>query len=126
MFISFVEALRKGGIPASLKEHLLLLEALDAEVIAAEPEQFYYLARSVFVHDDDQPELTLQAGVVVLLQPRSSAANDLGIRLSVAPFRVVRPRRHAVHRLPPDRRLECWRCDAIAARTANASGEVAA
>ena len=35
----------KAGIPASLKEHLLLLEALDAEVIAAEPEQFYYLAR---------------------------------------------------------------------------------
>ena len=44
MFIGFVEALRRGGIPASLKEHLLLLEALDAEVIAAEPEQFYYPA----------------------------------------------------------------------------------
>src|SRR5688572_33210015 len=52
MFISFVEALRRGGIPASLKEHLLLLEALDAEVIARDPEQFYYLARSVFVHDE--------------------------------------------------------------------------
>jgi len=52
MFISFVEALRKGGIPASLKEHLLLLEALDAEVIARDPEQFYYLARAVFVHDE--------------------------------------------------------------------------
>ena len=54
MFISFVDALRRGGIPASLKEHLLLLEALDAEVIAAEPEQFYYLARSIFVHDESQ------------------------------------------------------------------------
>src|SRR4028118_1235704 len=76
MFISFVEALRRGGlpaspkehllllealaaaaprrggIPASLKEHLLLLEALDAEVIERTPEQFYYLARSVFVHDE--------------------------------------------------------------------------
>src|SRR5687768_13995597 len=52
MFISFVEALRKGGIPASLKEHLLLLEALDAEVIERTPEQFYYLARAVFVHDE--------------------------------------------------------------------------
>ena len=52
MFISFVEALRRGGIPASLKEHLLLLEALDADVIAAEPEQFYYLARAIFVHDE--------------------------------------------------------------------------
>ena len=54
MFISFVEALRTGGIPASLKEHLLLLEALDADVIAWDPEEFYYLARSVFVHDERQ------------------------------------------------------------------------
>jgi uncharacterized protein with von Willebrand factor type A (vWA) domain len=54
MFISFVEALRRGGIPASLKEHLLLLEALDAEVIGRSPEEFYYLARSVFVHDESQ------------------------------------------------------------------------
>ena len=54
MFISFVEALRRGGIPTSLKEHLLLLEALDAEVIERTPEQFYYLARSVFVHDESK------------------------------------------------------------------------
>jgi uncharacterized protein with von Willebrand factor type A (vWA) domain len=54
MFIGFIEALRMAGIPASLKEHLLLLEALDADVITAEPEQFYYLARSVFVHDEGQ------------------------------------------------------------------------
>ena len=54
MFINFVDALRRGGIPASLKEHLLLLEALDADVITQEPEQFYYLARSVFVHDEGQ------------------------------------------------------------------------
>jgi uncharacterized protein with von Willebrand factor type A (vWA) domain len=54
MFIAFVEALRRGGIPASLKEHLLLLEAMEAEVITTEPEQFYYLARSVFVHDEGQ------------------------------------------------------------------------
>ncbi len=54
MFINFVDALRRGGIPASLKEHLLLLEAMDAEVISEEPEQFYYLARSVFVHDESQ------------------------------------------------------------------------
>ena len=54
MFISFVEALRAGGIPASLKEHLLLLEALDAGVAELDPEQFYYLARAVFVHDESQ------------------------------------------------------------------------
>ncbi|QNN65824.1 VWA domain-containing protein [Sphingomonas rhizophila] len=54
MFISFVEALRRGGLSASLKEHLLLLEALDADVIAQDPEQFYYLARATFVHDERQ------------------------------------------------------------------------
>jgi len=52
MFISFVEALRRAGVPASLKEHLLLLEALDADVIADDPTEFYYLARAVFVHDE--------------------------------------------------------------------------
>jgi uncharacterized protein with von Willebrand factor type A (vWA) domain len=52
MFVSFVDELRAAGIPASLKEHLLLLEALDAEVIGASPEQFYYLARAVFVKDE--------------------------------------------------------------------------
>jgi uncharacterized protein with von Willebrand factor type A (vWA) domain len=54
MFISFVEALRRGGFSASLKEHLILLEALDREVIASDPEQFYYLARATFVHDERQ------------------------------------------------------------------------
>jgi hypothetical protein len=52
MFFSFVDELRAAGIPASMKEHLLLLEALDAEVIRATPEQFYYLARAVFVKDE--------------------------------------------------------------------------
>jgi len=52
MFFSFVDELRAAGIPASLKEHLLLLEALDADVIGASPEDFYYLARAVFVKDE--------------------------------------------------------------------------
>lgn len=52
MFFSFVDELRAAGIPASLKEHLVLLEALDAEVIAARPEEFYYLARATFVKDE--------------------------------------------------------------------------
>jgi uncharacterized protein with von Willebrand factor type A (vWA) domain len=52
MFFSFVDELRAAGISASLKEHLVLLEALDAEVIAASPEEFYYLARATFVKDE--------------------------------------------------------------------------
>src|SRR3546814_12660929 len=52
MFFSFVDGLRAAGIPASMKEHLILLEALDAAVIAARPEEFYYLARANFVNDE--------------------------------------------------------------------------
>lgn len=52
MFFNFLEEMRLAGIPASLKEHLLLLEALEAEVIERSPEEFYYLARATFVKDE--------------------------------------------------------------------------
>ncbi|HEV2568851.1 VWA domain-containing protein [Sphingomonas sp.] len=52
MFFNFMDELRHAGIPASLKEHLVLLEALDREVIERSPEDFYYLARATFVKDE--------------------------------------------------------------------------
>jgi uncharacterized protein with von Willebrand factor type A (vWA) domain len=52
MFFSFLDELRAAGIPASMKEHLVLLEALDRDVIAQRPEEFYYLARATFVKDE--------------------------------------------------------------------------
>lgn len=52
MFLNFLDELRTAGIAASLKEHLLLLEALDAEVIERTPEDFYYLSRAVYVKDE--------------------------------------------------------------------------
>ncbi|MBW6525636.1 VWA domain-containing protein [Sphingomonas sp. RHCKR7] len=52
MFLAFLDSVRAAGIPASLKEHLLLLEALDAAVIDRSPEQFYYLSRAIYVKDE--------------------------------------------------------------------------
>jgi uncharacterized protein len=52
MFFNFMDELRHAGIPASLKEHLVLLEALEREVIQRSPEEFYYLARAIFVKDE--------------------------------------------------------------------------
>ncbi|WP_230280886.1 VWA domain-containing protein [Croceicoccus sp. Ery15] len=52
MLLNFLDELRSAGIPASLKEHLLLLEALDRDVIERRPEDFYYLSRSVYVKDE--------------------------------------------------------------------------
>ena len=52
MFISFLDELRRAGIKASPKEHLTLLEALDADAIEMIPEHFYYLARAIYVKDE--------------------------------------------------------------------------
>ncbi|MCX7864644.1 MAG: VWA domain-containing protein [Novosphingobium sp.] len=52
MFFNFIDELRSAGIPASFKEHLVLLEALDKDVIEQSPEQFYYLSRAIFVKDE--------------------------------------------------------------------------
>jgi len=52
MFLGFLDELRAAGIPASLKEHLTLLEALDRDVIGWSPEEFYYLARATYVKDE--------------------------------------------------------------------------
>jgi uncharacterized protein with von Willebrand factor type A (vWA) domain len=52
MFFGFLDELRAAGIPASLKEHLVLLEAIDRDVIERTPEAFYYLARATFVKDE--------------------------------------------------------------------------
>ena len=52
MFFNFVDELRAAGIPASFKEHLTLIEALDRDVIEQSPEAFYYLSRATFVKDE--------------------------------------------------------------------------
>ena len=52
MFLNFVDELRAAGIPASFKEHLTLIEALDRDVIEQSPEAFYYLSRATFVKDE--------------------------------------------------------------------------
>ena len=52
MFFNFVDELRAAGIKASFKEHLMLLEALDRDVIEQTPEAFYYLSRATFVKDE--------------------------------------------------------------------------
>jgi uncharacterized protein len=54
MFFNFLDELRSAGIGASMKEHLMLLEALNRDVIEQTPEEFYYLSRAVFVKDEGQ------------------------------------------------------------------------
>ena len=52
MLTGFLDALRTAGIKAGLKEHLVLLEALEAGAIGTDAEDFYYLARATYVKDE--------------------------------------------------------------------------
>lgn len=54
MFLSFLDELRRAGISATPKEHLLLLEALQADVIERSAEEFYYLSRAIYVKDESK------------------------------------------------------------------------
>ncbi len=52
MFLHFLDELRAAKIPASLKEHLMLLEAMQQGVIENRVDDFYYLSRAVYVKDE--------------------------------------------------------------------------
>jgi uncharacterized protein with von Willebrand factor type A (vWA) domain len=52
VLLNFLDELRNAGIPAGIKEHLVLLEALERDAIALRPEEFYYLARATYVKDE--------------------------------------------------------------------------
>ncbi len=52
MFVHFFHELKKASVPVSLREYLMLLEAMDADVIERKVEDFYYLSRAALVKDE--------------------------------------------------------------------------
>jgi len=52
MFARFFAELRAAKVPASLREYLAFLAALDAEVVLYDAEGFYHLARTCLVKDE--------------------------------------------------------------------------
>jgi len=52
MFLPFLDALRRHGVPVSLREHLAFLACLRAGLGAGEPETLYHLARTALVKDE--------------------------------------------------------------------------
>ncbi len=52
MFTGFFFEMKDGGIPVSIKEYLLLLEAMEAGCARYNVDDFYYLARATFVKDE--------------------------------------------------------------------------
>ncbi|MGI9386734.1 MAG: vWA domain-containing protein, partial [Methyloligellaceae bacterium] len=52
MFIDFFYELKAARLPVTLKEYLLLMEALDADLASRKVEDFYYLSRAALVKDE--------------------------------------------------------------------------
>ena len=52
MFVPFFENLRKSGVPVSLREYLVFLEGMRADLALYDIEAFYYLARLTMVKDE--------------------------------------------------------------------------
>lgn len=52
MFQRFFTELRAARVPVSLKEYLVLVEALEKDVIPPSVEDFYYLSRAALVKDE--------------------------------------------------------------------------
>jgi uncharacterized protein len=52
MFQRFFTELRAARVPVTLKEYLVLIEALDKEAIGPDVEDFYYLSRAALVKDE--------------------------------------------------------------------------
>lgn len=52
MFTNFFHELKAAKLPVTLKEYLLLLEAVDRNLAKRQVEDFYYLARAALVKDE--------------------------------------------------------------------------
>lgn len=52
MFITFFHELRDAGIPVSVKEYLILMDAMSADLAETRVENFYYLSRAALVKDE--------------------------------------------------------------------------
>jgi len=52
MFTNFFYELKEGGVPVSIKEYLMLMEAMKAGCSNFSVDDFYYLSRSAFVKDE--------------------------------------------------------------------------
>jgi len=52
LLVNLFFCLKNFGIPVSIREHVELLSALDADLAFADQEQFYFLARTALVKDE--------------------------------------------------------------------------
>ena len=52
MFVAFFHELKTAGVPVTLREYLMLMEAMEQDLAGRRVEDFYYLARTALVKDE--------------------------------------------------------------------------
>ena len=52
MFTTFFHELKAAKLPVTLKEYLLLMQGLEADIAEKRVEDFYYLARAALIKDE--------------------------------------------------------------------------
>ena len=52
MFTKFFYELKSAKVPVTLKEYLILMDALKADLAGRRVEDFYYLARTCLIKDE--------------------------------------------------------------------------
>lgn len=83
MFLPFFDALRRGGVPVSLREYLSFLEGLAAGLVTYDIDGFYYFARTAMVKDErhldrfDRAFAEAFAGIEAISAEEVMAAIDL-------------------------------------------------
>jgi uncharacterized protein with von Willebrand factor type A (vWA) domain len=80
MFVAFFLALRAAGIKTSLREFLLLQEAMRADLTDYDIDTFYYLARATLVKDErflDKFDKVFAESFKGILQPKPTAPNGV-------------------------------------------------
>jgi uncharacterized protein with von Willebrand factor type A (vWA) domain len=52
MFLTLFTELKQAGVPVTLREYLMLMEAMGARIADGRAEDFYYLSRACLVKDE--------------------------------------------------------------------------
>ena len=52
MFVTFFAELKSAGVPVSLREYLVLMQAMERDLAGRRVEDFYYLSRATLVKDE--------------------------------------------------------------------------
>ena len=81
MLFDFFFAVRKAGVPASVKEFLTLLEAMDKGIVYGNVDDFYTLSRLCLVKDEAYFDRTLGKRTDVRPWSRSATSNSASTSL---------------------------------------------